>query len=61
MNNLRDIRRKRCLSQADLSQLSGVTEQTIVSIEKGRHYPKFVTIRKLALALKVDVEELKFE
>ncbi len=61
MNSLREIRRKHCMSQKDLAKISGVTEQTIVNIEKGRHLPMFVTMRKLAKALNVDVTDLHFE
>jgi DNA-binding XRE family transcriptional regulator len=59
-NNLRELRIKSCLSQRDLAKKSGITTSTIVTIEKCRHHPQFITIRKLAKALGVETSELYF-
>lgn len=61
MNKLKEIRVKHYLSQEQLAKISGITEQTIVSIEKGRRKPQFVTIHKLANALNVKPDEFNFD
>ena len=58
MNNLRKLRNKRALSLTDLSRISGVNRITINRIENGKQKPMPRTIRKLAKALQVKVEEL---
>lgn len=60
-NKLRELRRKKFLTQAELSTLTGLTIQTIISIEKGKHKPQFVSIKKLAVALDVNPDEFNFE
>jgi putative transcriptional regulator len=60
-NKLKQIRRRKYLSQEQLAKLSDVTEQTIVALEHNRQFPKYVTIHKLAKALGVQPEDLKFE
>ena len=60
MATLKDIRHKRCISQADLSQRAGVAESTICRLERGHQKPTFRTIRKLAAALEVDPSEIEF-
>gem|GEM_PF-5196551 len=40
--------------------MAGVTEATIVRLEKARHKPNFKTRRKLAAALKVEPSEIEF-
>jgi transcriptional regulator with XRE-family HTH domain len=59
LRELREIRLRRGLSQADLSAITGVTEFTISEIESGkRANPRPSTLRKLAQALEVDVSAL---
>jgi DNA-binding XRE family transcriptional regulator len=60
MNRVKELRIKNCMSQADLAKKAGVTISTIVSMEKNKHYPNFVTLRKVANALYVDPIELGF-
>lgn len=56
MRQLREIRLRRGLSQADLSGKTGVAEFTISEIEAGkRANPRPSTLRKLAEALEVEV------
>ena len=52
---LKDIRRRHGLSQVDLSERSGVAQNTISDIETGRRDPRPSTLRKLAKALGVEV------
>lgn len=52
-------RRRRGLSQQQLSRVSGVAQPIISEIESGKaHYPTFDTVLKLAKALEVSVYEL---
>jgi DNA-binding XRE family transcriptional regulator len=60
-NKLREFRRKKFLTQAELSNLSGLTIQTIISIEKGKHTPQFASIKKLANVLDVEPKDFNFE
>jgi transcriptional regulator with XRE-family HTH domain len=59
LRELREIRLRRGLSQADLSAATGVAEFTISEIESGkRANPRPSTLRKLAQALGVEVADL---
>ena len=59
MREVREIRLRRGLSQADLSAMTGVAEFTISGIESGkRANPRPSTLRKLAQALEVEVADL---
>ena len=60
MPTLRQLREERCISQADLSKMSGVAESTICRLEQRDQKPRFVTIRKLAKALQVEPYEIRF-
>lgn len=56
---LREWRRRRALSQAELATLAGVTKATIVALEKpDPRTPHPRTLRKLAAALGVEPHEL---
>lgn len=55
---LREIREARALSQRGLSSKSGVAQDTISDIERGLRKPHPSTIRKLAEALGVEVEDI---
>jgi len=54
---LREFRRQKGWSQKDLADASGVGQDTISGIEKGRHEPRPSTLRKLAEALDVEVAD----
>ncbi len=58
LKSLRRVRMARFMSQAELSQKSGVTESAISRLEKGKERARFVTARKLAEALGVEPGEL---
>jgi transcriptional regulator with XRE-family HTH domain len=60
MNNLKEIREKARMTQADLADKSGLSIVTICRIETGKRTPHFGTQRRLARALKIPVEELRF-
>jgi transcriptional regulator with XRE-family HTH domain len=56
--NLKRLREQRVLSLTDLAQISGVNRITINRIENGKQKAMPRTLRKLAEALQVRVEEL---
>jgi transcriptional regulator with XRE-family HTH domain len=59
MRELRNLRLRRGMSQADLSHRTGVAEFTISEIEAGkRPNPRPSTLRKLAQGLGVEVAAL---
>jgi transcriptional regulator with XRE-family HTH domain len=55
---LREIRQAKVLSQRALAELSGVSQKTIVDVERGQKRPHPTTIRKLAAALAIAPEAL---
>ena len=57
MEALRELRRRKGLSQKDLADDSGVGQDTISGIECGRHEPRPSTLRKLAEALGGEVAD----
>lgn len=57
-DRVRAVRRRRALTQAELAESAGVSVDTVVKLEGGRHEPRPATVRKLAAALNVGVEYL---
>lgn len=55
---LRTLRLDRCHSQASLAKLAKLGERTILRLELGQHDARLSTIRKLAKALNVSLEQL---
>jgi transcriptional regulator with XRE-family HTH domain len=58
MDQLAELRERRALTLRELAEMSGVAADTINQIELGHRKPRPSTLRKLARALGVDVEEL---
>lgn len=59
VTTLRQEREKAKLTQAELSQLSGVPQAVISDIEKGiTKNPRLDTVKKLAYALHFDIADL---
>ena len=56
-----ELREKRALTLRELSEMSGVAADTINQIELDHRKPRPSTLRKLARALEVDVEEFYME
>jgi len=57
--NLRKLREAKGLSQEKLARLADVANNTIVKIEAGKNQnPTLETLRKVAKALNVSVDEL---
>ena len=55
---LREVRERRFVTQAELSNRTGLTVANISRIENGVQRPRISTVRKLAKALGVEPEEL---
>ncbi len=58
MEAVRELRRRKGWSQQNLADASGVGQDTISSLELGRHQPRPSTLRKIAGALGVEVANL---
>ena len=58
MDQLAELRERRALTLRELAEMSGVATDTINQIELGHRKPRPSTLRKLARALEVSVEEL---
>ncbi len=54
-NNIRRLRFERNMTQEELALRTGVSRQTIMSIERGRTNPSILLAYKIAEALAVDV------
>jgi transcriptional regulator with XRE-family HTH domain len=52
--NVRRFRQQRGLTQEQLSEKSGFTQQYLSGLESGRRNPTIVSIYQIALALEVD-------
>jgi len=57
-DRLRDLRKRKLLTQEQLAVRSGVGIATIVRVERNQVEPRGSTIRKLAEALSIEPEEL---
>ncbi|MGE7603253.1 helix-turn-helix transcriptional regulator [Peribacillus sp. NPDC097675] len=57
-NNLRELRKSHQLTQEKLSELTGVSRQTIISIETGRFDPSIKLAYKLAKVFDLAIEDL---
>ena len=55
-----EARRRADLTQDELAEKSGVDQTTISSLETGRREPQFSTVLRLAKALGVQADELRF-
>lgn len=58
MKALRRLREEAALSQRDLSERSGVSQDTITRLETGSRKAQHKTVRKLAAALNVEPKVL---
>lgn len=55
---LREIRLKKKMSQGDVAEKLGVHRSYISELERGKRNPSLLTIKKIAKALEVSVDEL---
>ena len=56
--NVRAVRHRNFMTQAQLAKAAGLSQRTLVNIETNRVQPHFSTIIRLAEALGVDPSEL---
>ena len=52
---LRDVRRKKGWTQADLAERTGVTQATISNLERGEANPTLATVLGIAAALDIEL------
>ncbi|MGW6380238.1 helix-turn-helix transcriptional regulator [Peribacillus butanolivorans] len=57
-NNIRELRKSHQLTQEKLSELTGVSRQTIISIETGRFDPSIKLAYKLAKVFQLAIEDI---
>ncbi len=57
-NNIRRLRFERNMTQEELALRTGVSRQTVMSIERGRTNPSVLLAYKIAAALTADVTEV---
>ncbi|MFB6799596.1 helix-turn-helix transcriptional regulator [Peribacillus butanolivorans] len=57
-NNIRELRKAHLLTQEKLSELTGVSRQTIISIETGRFDPSIKLAYKLAKVFQLTIEDI---
>ena len=57
-DRLKEARKNAGLTQAQLSKKLGITAQSYSQYETGKRNPKFETVKKIAMALEIDVYDL---
>ena len=57
-NRVRELREDRGLSQSELARLTGVTRQTIISLEKGSYVPSLLFALNLCEVFDSAVEDV---
>jgi len=57
-NRLRDLRREKQLTQAELGHDLGVSRQTIISLESGRYTPSLELGLRIAKRFDIAVEDI---
>lgn len=58
MNRIKELRKKRGLTQRELGELSGLSNQAISFYEKGKRHPQMLTWQRMADVLGVSVSYL---
>lgn len=61
MNNLKNIRQKKKLSQKSLADKAGISRVHLTQIENGKAIPSISVARKIADALNCEIETIFFE
>ncbi|HEX3010876.1 MAG TPA: helix-turn-helix transcriptional regulator [Syntrophomonadaceae bacterium] len=57
-NRLRQLRDEHHMTQEELAVQSGVSRQTIISLERGRYNPSIFLAHRLARVFKLQIEEV---
>ena len=55
---LNDIRADYCITQQEISDATGISVRTIISIEKGHRLPTLLSAMRIANYLSIPVEQL---
>lgn len=58
---IRKYRKKRDLTQAELAELVGISEQHINKLENAKYYPSLPTFLKILLVLQIDINEFNIK
>ncbi|MGM2628535.1 helix-turn-helix domain-containing protein [Bacillus cereus group sp. Bce038] len=62
MKRIREKRIEKGWTQLELAKKSGVPQPTISQIENGyRKYPTYTNIKRIAIALNINIEEITVE
>jgi len=59
-NNVRDRRAERGWTQQDLAERLGVSRQTVIAVETGKHDPSLPLAMRIARQFRCRVEDLFF-
>lgn len=57
-NRVRELREKFQFTQEDLAKKTGVSRQTIISIESGRYNPSLILAYKMARTFSAPIEDI---
>ncbi|APM37417.1 helix-turn-helix transcriptional regulator [Clostridium kluyveri] len=57
-NYIKDLRKKKRMTQEELSELCKVTRQTIISLESGKYNPSIFLAYKIAKIFGLSIEEV---
>ena len=60
-NRVKELRAKFNLTQGDLAEKTGVTRQTIVSLEKGSYTPSLLLAMNIAEVFKEPIEQIFYK
>lgn len=60
-NIVRELRKKRGLSQADLGVILGIARQSVNAIENGKHYPSLPLAFDIAKLFELRVDQVFFQ
>jgi putative transcriptional regulator len=57
-NRIKELRKKKHMTQDELSELCKVTRQTIISLENGKYNPSIFLAHKIANIFELLIEEV---
>lgn len=58
LNRIKEIRREKQITQSEMSEILGVSRQTIVAIENDKYNPSLELTLKIARLFEMPVEEI---
>lgn len=57
-NHIKELRKKKRMTQEELSELCKVTRQTIISLENGKYNPSIFLAHKIAKIFELSIEQV---